>query len=286
MLLPHLEIINFSDNLIQDISPLANLFSEKLSEIYLQNNKIQDLEPFLNSKFPLLDIFRVDGEGNKNAFKKNSFKAVQKKYKNILFYEAKSWDDFNKEYEFNCREKNYQDIFKLDLGSRRKEKILIDLFPLIIYPNNIKSLILDDNKLQDVSLLSRMPLYNLELLDLSLNFINNIKFLKKISKKWKKLIVLYLNDNKLNDISPLVTYDEKNGVDLIIKFQALTLKNNYLDLKDKTTKEILEELIHLDEEKKTTVDYEKKDLDGTNNNDTENKTKKIKADVDKSFVQK
>ena len=286
MLLPHLEIINFSDNLIEYITPLANLFSEKLSEIYLQNNKIQDLGPFLNSKFPLLDIFRVDGEGNKNAFKKNSFKAVQKKYKNILFYEAKSWDDFNKEYEFNCREKNYQDIFKLDLGSRRKEKILIDLFPLIIYPNNIKSLILDDNKLQDVSLLSRMPLYNLELLDLSLNFINNIKFLKKISKKWKKLIVLYLNDNKLNDISPLVTYDDKNGVDLIIKFQALTLKNNYLDLKDKTTKEILEELIHLDEEKKTTVDYEKKDLDGTNNNDTENKTKKIKADVDKSFVQK
>jgi len=63
------------------------------------------------------------------------------------------WDDFNKEYQFNLHEKNYLDIKKLDLGSRRKEKIVIDLFPLIKFFNNIKSLILDDNKLQDVSLL-------------------------------------------------------------------------------------------------------------------------------------
>ena len=40
--------------------------------------------------------------------------------------------------------------------------ILIDLFPLIIYPNKISSLILDDNRLKDVPLLDKMPLYNLK----------------------------------------------------------------------------------------------------------------------------
>ena len=137
MLLPHLEIINFSENLITDISTIANLSSHNLSEIFLQNNKIQDLGPFSNSEFPLLEIFRVDGEGNEQAFNKKSFKAILKKYENIIYYEHKSLDYFNEEYKFDWKENNYENLYRLDLGSRRKEKILIDLFPLIIYPNNI-----------------------------------------------------------------------------------------------------------------------------------------------------
>ena len=307
MLLPHLEIINFGDNQIEKINPLANLLSKNLSEIYLQNNKIKDLGPFLHSDFPLLEIFRVDGKGNEKAFKKKSFRAVQEKYKGILFHKAKSWESFNKEYEYNGDE-NYQNLFKIDLGSRRKDKILIDLFPLILCPNNIKNLILDDNKLQDVSLLNRMPLYKLELLDLSLNFIANIKFLKKMSKKCKDLKRLYLNDNKINDISPLIQYSENSGYDeqksisennvnsennsnnenkdteLIIDLELLTLKNNYLDLKDKTTKSILEMLIgkNKDKNKKFTVDYEKKDLDlpEINNNDNNTDNQQIRAEAD------
>ena len=307
MLLPHLEIINFGDNQIEKINPLANLLSKNLSEIYLQNNKIKDLGPFLHSDFPLLEIFRVDGKGNEKAFKKKSFRAVQEKYKGILFHKAKSWESFNKEYEYNGDE-NYQNLFKIDLGSRRKDKILIDLFPLILCPNNIKNLILDDNKLQDVSLLNRMPLYKLELLDLSLNFIANIKFLKKMSKKCKDLKRLYLNDNKINDISPLIQYSENSAYDeqksisennvnsennsnnenkdteLIIDLELLTLKNNYLDLKDKTTKSILEMLIgkNKDKNKKFTVDYEKKDLDlpEINNNDNNTDNQQIRAEAD------
>ena len=233
MLLPHLEIINFSDNEIEIITPLANLLSKNLSEIYLHNNKIIDLGPFLQSEFPSLEIFRVDGEGNKQAFENSSFKAVQKKYKNTIYYKAKSWDYFNKEYEFNC-ETDYEKNVKLELGSRRKDKILIDLFPLIIYPNSIKSLILDDNKLQDVSLLNRMPLYHLEILDLSLNFITSIKFLKKFAQRCSKLKILYLNDNKINDISPLVVFNEINDNDK--KDNKDEKNNNKKDKNDKNNK--------------------------------------------------
>ena len=128
---------------------------------------------------------------------------------------------------------------------------------MIIYPNNIKYLILDDNKLQDVFLLSRMPLYNLILLDLSLNFIVNIKFLKKITKKWKKLRRLYLNDNKINEISPLITTGDNNDIKLILEIETLTLKNNCLDLKDQTTKNIIENFIKNSD---LSFDYEEKDL--------------------------
>ena len=115
---------------------------------------------------------------------------------------------------------------------------MIDLFPLIKFFNNIKYLILDDNKLQDVSLLSRMPLYHLDFLNLSVNVISNIKFLKELSKKAKNLKTLYLNDNKINDIKPLVKIEE-NAIIPIFNLESLTLKNNNLDEKDKTVREII-----------------------------------------------
>ena len=249
MLLPYLEIINLSDNQIQNIQPVADLCSENLLEIYLHNNIIEDLGPFLNSHFDHLEILRVDN--NEKAIQKTSFQELQKNYGDILFYEAKNWKDFIQKYDLDLsfndpknKAQGYLNMENLDLSSKRCGDIILkDLYPLIIYPNKIKNLILDDNKLQDVSLLSRMPLYNLKLLDLSLNFISNIKFLKKLAKKCKHLEKLYLNDNKINDISPLIKYEEGNKIDIIIDLRALTLKNNCLDLKEKTTENILKTFI-------------------------------------------
>ena len=251
MLLPHLEIINFSDNKIIDILPIANLLSDKLSEIYLQNNKIDDLGPFLNSNFPLLKIFRVDG--NYNAINNINFKSIIKKYNDIIFYEDKKFGDFFKKYS----PIGYDTDERLYLGSSRNPEILKDLFTLIKYPNCIRYLFLDDNHIQDAFLLNRMPLYNLEVLDLSLNRITNIKFLKKFSERCRHLKTLYLNDNKINDISPLIIY--KDGKQIIFEeLEFLTLKNNCLDLKDKTTNDILHILL---EYENLFMDYEKKDFE-------------------------
>ena len=296
MLLPHLEIINLRNNLIKNVQPVANLQSTYLSEIYLQNNKINDLSPFLNSKFDYLEIFRVDN--NEGAIKNESFPAFKERYKNSLYYEALDWNNFIGEYHcyelgnnFNSNE--FAKLKKLDLGSRRcGDKILLDLRPLIIYPNNLKELILDDNKLQNVSLLNRMRFPNLEKLDLSLNLITNLRFIKKLSKTSKNLKALFLNDNKINDISPLIAYKEvkevknnnnedneikeedkevnknkemkkeekKEGekvekVEGIIfeKLQVLTLDNNCLDKKDKKTNEILSKLNNIEQ---LTIDCE------------------------------
>ena len=263
MLLPHLETINFSYNEIIDISPIANLLSDKLLEIYLENNKINDLGPFLNSNFPLLKILRVDG--NNKAIKNKSFKTILKKYKDIIVYEIKKWDYFIekynsnlKKYEDNLTEDIYQKLEKLELGSNRcGDKLIKDLFPLVNSPNKIRYLYLDDNKLQDLSLLTRMPLYHLEKLDLSLNFIINIRFLKKMSEICRGLKTLYLNDNKINDISPLVKFKDGEQVELIFNLECLTLKNNNLDLKDKTTYNIIDKLV---KNEKFAFDYEKNDL--------------------------
>ena len=186
MLLPHLEIINFSDNKIEEISPIANLLSKSLSEIYIQNNKIKTLGPFLNSNFRFLEIFRVDG--NPDAIKDSSFNNVLKKFENIvIIYTIKRWDEFINNYfeapdpQLNIND--YINLQKLELGGLEAGDIfLYDLYPLINYPNQIKYLILDNNKLRNVSLLNKMPLYNLEYLDLSSNLLTNIKFLKKMCK--------------------------------------------------------------------------------------------------------
>ena len=270
MLLPHLETIDLSDNQIVDIIPVANLCSENLNEIYLQKNKIKDLGPFLNSDFKNLEILRVDG--NEKAIKKNSFKAVREKFKKIgcnIISEPKKWNDFAKKYnldidpeKFDINDKKYE---KLDLGSRRNGEILKDLYPLIISPNRIKYLILDDNKLEDVSLLKKIPLYNLIQLDLSLNYITSIRFLKKMSK-CQNLQQLYLHDNKINDISPI------KGNPFLSKLEILTLKNNCLDLNDPITRDILTE-----ELKKLSLDYTKEDL-GLKEDEKKENTRKTKIE--------
>ena len=255
MLLPHLEIINFSNNKIEDISPISNLFSKKLSIILLQNNSIKDLKPFLNSNFPSLKILKVIN--NNEALNQNSFKDVVKKFEDIIIYKPK-WNDFAKEYKCDMNdfnEENFKNLNKLDLSGRRCGDIIIkDLNALIAsYPNKIKSLILDNNKLVDVSLLNIMPLYHLKNLDLSLNFICNIKFMKQLFDTCKNLEILYLHDNKINNISPFL--NDKREL-IFTKLNTLTLKNNLLDLTEKETIYVLKLLL----KKNLTLDYKEDEL--------------------------
>jgi Leucine-rich repeat (LRR) protein len=261
MLLPHLEILNFSDNQIVDITPVANLISKYLSDIYLQNNQIEDITPFENAKFPRwsLEILRLDGNNfNKNE-QENQKNQDNKSKKDIqklvaifgkkVFYEKKGWDDFNKKYNCSVDEKDE----KLDLGSKRNGDIIADLLPLVTSPNKIKVLILDNDKITDANYLTKMPLYYLTYLDLSLNNITNINFVKVLAVKCKNLKVLYLHDNKINDLTSLMNYDKN---ELIFEtLETLTLKNNSLNLNDSVTKEILTTLAE-----KLTFDYKKDEI--------------------------
>ena len=301
MLLPHLEVLNLSNNEITDIEPVAkllsknlriiylqynkitdlvpvaNLISQNLHVIYLQYNQIEDIKPLLKPKFSIesLKMFRIDN--NKVDIKKLDFQKLIEKYKKKIIYEDKNWNDFNEKYK--CYLDN--DETKLDLSSRRKSELVIDLFPLIAYPNNIKMLILDNNRIQDVSLMADMPLYYLEYLDLSLNLISSIIFIKKLSIKCQKLKILYLHDNKINDITPLCNYkyDEKNekgnkegNVICFENLETLTLKNNSLNFKDKATKEILKSIAN---NKNLIIDY-KEEIDKLLESDKDEELKEKK----------
>lgn len=74
-----------------------------------------------------------------------------------------------------------------------------------------------------------------------------------MSKICVKLKTLYLHDNKITDISPLL----KDNEDLIFNLETLTLKNNNFNSKDKDTKDILTKLIKINN---LIFDYQKKDL--------------------------
>ena len=235
MNLPHLEYLNMSDNQISNIKPIAELNAKQLKEISLQNNNIQDIGPFLKSNFPALERLRI--ENNRIDREDNSFKDLNKKFKNKVFYEEKTYEQFQKVYkvELNNETEN------LDLGSLKVgNKLLQDLYLTIKPDNKIKHLKLDNNEIEDVSLLSRIPLNKLQLLDLSLNHIKNVKFLSEM--KLPNLKTLYLNCNEIYNIYPLIRKfdkdeeDEKNRLNLNI----LSLKENYLNKDDKQSKEMIQ----------------------------------------------
>ncbi len=60
---------------------------------------------------------------------------------------------------------------------------------------------LDNNKISDISILSRIPLPNLDMLDLSLNKIKSLKFLKEMDIS--KLKILFLDNNEIFDLFPI-----------------------------------------------------------------------------------
>ena len=113
-----------------------------------------------------------------------------------------------------------------------------------------------------------MPLFNLEELDLSLNFITSIKFFKRMTNKWKRLKKLFLNDNKINDISPFEKYNDgekekEKEKTFPSSLTILSLKNNCLDLNDSITRNILDKLINSN----LTFDYGMKNLNPEENNE-------------------
>ena len=215
-----------------------------------------------------LKILRLDGNKFFQNEKENQGKAdIQKlvaKFGKRLIYEKKSWDDFNKKYNSDVDENEG----KLDLGSKRNSDIIVDLLPLLTYPNNIKTLILDNDKIIDANYLTMMPLSKLTYLDLSLNYISNINFVKKLAIKCKDLQILYLHENKINDLTPLMSYKNDQKELIFEKLGILTLKNNSLNLKDPITNEII---IGFAQKGNLTLDYKEEEVP---------QIKEIKASLD------
>ena len=101
-----------------------------------------------------------------------------------------------------------------------------------------------DNQIKNASLISRIPIYKLKILDLSLNNITNIIFLTEM--KSPRLNTIYLNCNQINDIYPLIQITDKNDDLSVMKYPNLSiisLKENNFRIDDKKNQEIIKKLI-------------------------------------------
>ena len=231
MVFPHLEYLDLSNNLIEDAKPIAFLESKYLKYILLQKNEIKTLKDFNHQivKFEELEILRVDN--NKLNIKDKEFIKAKEKFGKKLIYETMGIGSFNKKYGLHYS----QNDLKLDLSDRKNEEVLIDIFNLITFHFQIKWLYLENNNLSDASILCNMPLYHLKVLDLSFNKITSILFLRELSRNCLHLEDLFLNDNKITDITPFkVKYDSN-----FKRLKILTLKNNDFYIKKKIIKKIL-----------------------------------------------
>ena len=258
MILPYLEWIDLSNNKIQDISPLTKL-KETLKRIYLQNNQIKDIKTFLDFDFPELEKLRIDSE-NLIEKESNHFSGLKKKYgEEKLIYNEYGIKEFLKMYNINhdysiringqvfeSEKKNIKD--KIEESDKDIDKIVIndlnseenqinllikDLYSIIPKDNKIRKLGLQNNKIKDISLISRLYLPYLEVLDLSVNNLTNLNFLNEIN--FKNIKYLFLDNNKINNVIPLDNYIEK-----MKKYFENVNSDNSISNKPKPTKLKLE----------------------------------------------
>ena len=146
---------------------------------------------------------------------------------------------------------------------------MLDRLPVLL----LKELVLFNCKFKNPYILSRFPLHTLRMLDLSLNRITNINFLRYM--RTPKMKIIYLNHNKIGDIQVLLNQK------VIPKLRMISLNKNILDFNKKGNdikalstrgpKGIIVDIIkgYFDED-----DYEH-----LNNNLIENYTKSEKPDI-------
>jgi len=232
MSLPFIEFLNLGHNKIKIIEPIAKLKSKNLKYIFLQANEIQDIETLKDSEFPSLLMLRLEEEDDENINeerkkkRENSLKELNDKYSKKVISKPmkKQIQEFKQKYDFEISEEiDDIDLFDRNGGLEMLEK----LFLIITYKtkNKINKLILRNNLLKEAGLLKRINFKYLHTLDLSVNELTSIKFL--LDMKAENLKYLYLDNNKLNDINPLLNNNFPN-------LEVVSLnKNNFIyeDLK-------------------------------------------------------
>ena len=217
---------------MQGISPLKDIIKKNnINKIQigdddnLKYNLIKDLIDFLESNFHELFI------QNRKEFK--NFLDICNKKK---FYCARTLKEFNEKYSCNIN----SDVEKMDLSDFRAGNIMLkELFFIIDPEMKIRELWLKNNKINDASLLSVIPLKDLKKLDLSFNEITDISFLTEM--KCEYLEQIYLNDNHLNDIAFLNKIFEimlAEGAKFA-RLKMITLKNNLFNGQEKEINQIL-----------------------------------------------
>ena len=247
--LPYLELLNLSENKIENIAPLGQLNSLKLKYLFIQKNQIEDIQVFIDyyeSNFKYLEILRLDE--NKIDDKSNSYEEfvklyngennqVYKKVKDNIIITSSYIVEINQKYNINYNENSEEIELK---GTDESNLILRKLFIIVSQKNQnkIQKLNLSNNKIVNPSLLNFIQFDFLEKLDLSLNKITNLDFIERLNAK--ELTDLLLNNNNINDLSPL-----KNCKKYFPRLRYISLKDNNFDFEQPKNKLILRELENL-----------------------------------------
>ena len=213
MNLPYLEYLNLSNNQIQNIKPLKEINSKHFKYLFIQNNQITDIQDFLDDDFPTFEILRIDNNNiEENSDLKKKLIDLYKK-KNLMLIIN---NDDIKKYDIDYKE----EMEEIKVENKEEGDLMLKYIFINIPSNNlIKELKLINNKIVDPSILNRIQFEHLEVLDLSLNKITNLNFLKGM--KSKKLKKLYLGENNFDDLSALY----------YIKESFNSIKEIYLDKK-------------------------------------------------------
>ena len=177
-------------------SPVLNLYNNKVIGLHLSSNhrKMENIGTFLN--YPIKEFIMIN-------------------YK--IDYE-KLLKEFNKKYNLNIRDTK---IEKLDLRWKGLGNGGLEDLCKIEF-KELKELILNNNNISDIKILSKAKFKKLEILDLSQNKISNINIFENIN--FKGLKQLYLCYNNISDIK---VFERAN----LKKLEILYLNDNKIDKK-------------------------------------------------------
>ena len=222
-----------------------NVSLPNLSELYLRNNNIYDVEILIKCNFKHLKKLYLD---NNKIDDKILNQMKEMKFEELEILSLKQ--NYLTNYAIFNEIKVFTKLKSFDISSNLfKNKEFFDNRTIEL--NNIEELILSNGVFDDSSIdnISNIKLEKLKLLDLSCNNLSSLKFIHK--SHWPNLNTLLLNENDIVDLTDLINKfnDFEGRINIIIEnnlikdenqINELIEKNNKIGIKYKLDNEILE----------------------------------------------
>ena len=222
-----------------------NVSLPNLSELYLRNNNIYDVEILIKCNFKHLKKLYLD---NNKIDDKILNQMKEMKFEELEILSLKQ--NYLTNYAIFNEIKVFTKLKSFDISSNLfKNKEFFDNRTIEL--NNIEELILSNGVFDDSSIdnISNIKLEKLKILDLSCNNLSSLKFIHK--SHWPNLNTWLLNEYDIVDLTDLINKfnDFEGRINIIIEnnlikdenqINELIEKNNKIGIKYKLNNEILE----------------------------------------------
>lgn len=220
-----LKSIRINKKYFNSFDILSNKDFKNLKLLELSDNNIEDLTPFLNYKFPVLEelnlsMNKIDDENANKLFK---IEIPNISFINLYYNNLRKYDFFKHIHVFRKLTKLFIGLNKFNKGKSEIDENTIYDCSTIEEIGLTKGVFSDES----IELISKFKFEKLKILYLNCNNLSNLSFVEKLNCNIENLEEFWLTSNDISEFYPLIKFN--NLIKIILKDNIISNIDKLVD---------------------------------------------------------